>query len=38
MACWPRTHVRKPKLNRSREKRITDEIVVDAYNEKRCSC
>lgn len=25
--------MRKPKLNRSREQRIIDEIVVDAYNE-----
>ncbi len=24
----------KPKLNRARENRITDEIVVDAYNEE----
>lgn len=26
--------MRKPKLNRAREKRITDEIVVDAYGEE----
>jgi hypothetical protein len=27
----------RPKLNRAREKRITDEIVVDAYNEEECA-
>lgn len=26
--------MRKPKLNRAHEQRITDEIVVDAYGEE----